>query len=170
MTSYNKTDVKFHSDGFGREALPAVNVKVRRGLDQIDFSALEEIPESLTLEWIERTLSEEDIDRLFWRTCQNEWEMVEQDAETIFDAYSVTVESQGRSGGWACVSGLPDIGDWDAVLLAKWRKFERFAKDIARYVPEQMVYSLALNEWEWDQARQAEEAGLHLDVAKNVAS
>lgn len=154
-----KADVEFHSDG--RESYPAVNVKVYKSLNDVDFTYFE-IPEGLTLEWIEEHVPEGHLDSLFWETCQNEWEMIEQDAEEIFGK-GTRLEQQGRSGGWACVTNLPDIENWDAVMLAKWRKFARYARQIADGIPEQMVYSIGSNEYEIWKDEQAEEAGLHRD-------
>ncbi len=139
---------------------PAVNVKVYRSLWDVKFP-LEDAPEGITREWIE-SLGEDRLDELFWDTCSFEWEMIAQDAAEIFGPH-VKVEQDGRSGGWAVVTGLDDIADWDAVALAKWRRFEKYARAIAHGVPEQMVYSLACNEWETEQNERAEAAGLHRD-------
>lgn len=160
---YTKEDVDTHADGFYGPSLPAVNVKVYEGLESVSFPLDDADAPELTLEWIEEHMSEEDLSWLFGHTCENEWEMIQQDAQTIFSDYTVTVEAQGRSGGWACVKGLPDIEEWDAVLLAKWRKFERFARQIAAGVPEQMAYSIALNEYACWEEEQTEESGLHRD-------
>lgn len=159
---YSKEDVSFHSDGFGRERLPAANVKVRRSIHDVKFP-VDDAPDELTLEMIESKLSEDYLNELFWHVCSSEWEWLEDYAKEIFEGWSIEVEAQGRSGGWACVKGLPDIEEWDAVLLAKWRKFERAAKETADYIPEQMVISIGINEYETWEADAAEEAGLHRD-------
>lgn len=143
---------------------PHVNVKVRRGLEDVDFAGDGEIPDGLTLEWIREHLSDERVDAIFWRTCEDEWEQLQQDAEEVFGA-GVEVHAGGRMSGWACVHGLDCIEEWDAVALAKWRRFERYAEQITRGIPEQMVYSIAANEWEAAEAHRVERAGLHRDVA-----
>jgi hypothetical protein len=164
---YTKEDVDRCYHDIGRRSdcdCPHVNVKVRRGLEDVDFSGADcDIPEGLTLEWIEANLSADYLSELFWHVCSNEWEMLEQDAAEVFGAGAVEIHAGGRSGGWACVTGLPDIADWDAVALAKWRRFERYAKQIAHGIPEQMVYAIAANEWEAAQAADMEEAGRDRD-------
>lgn len=143
---YSREDVQTH---YGSDR-PAVNVKVSRSLADgyRDFQRYEpDADERFTLEWIEETFSDEYLDGLFWMTCEHEWEMVEQDAETVFGS-GVTVERDGRSGGWAVVHGLGDIEEWDAIAIAKWRRFERYAKLLASDVPYQMVASLFYNEFE----------------------
>jgi hypothetical protein len=142
--------------------VPHVNVKVRRGLEDVRFEGDCEIPDGLTVEWIRANISEDELNDLFWQTCQSEWEMLQQDAEEIFGD-GVEVNAGGRSGGWACVTGLEDIESWDAVMLAKWKKFARYAGEYAKGIPEQMVYSIVANEWEAAQEKAAEDAGLHRD-------
>ena len=142
--------------------VPHVNVKVRRGLEDVRFEGDCEIPDGLTVEWIRANISEDELNDLFWQTCQNEWEMLQQDAEEIFGD-GVEVNAGGRSGGWACVTGLEDIESWDAVMLAKWKKFARYAGEYAKGIPEQMVYSIAANEWDAAREKAVEDAGLHRD-------
>ena len=166
MSIQTKDDVArcYHESHQGHRDydVPHVNVKVHRGLESLRFP-LDEAPAELTLEWIRANLSDDQLGELFWETCQNEWEMLQQDATEIFGA-GVEVNAGGRSGGWACVTGLDDIADWDAVALAKWRKFARYADQLARGIPEQMVYSIAANEWEAAREKAQEDAGVHVDV------
>ncbi len=153
MTIRTKDDVDhcYHERRYDNDC-PHVKVKVYRGLEDVRFP-LDEAPAELTLEWIRANLSDERLSQLFWDTCSFEWEMLQQDAEEIFGK-GVKVNAGGRSGGWACVVGLEDIASWDAVMLAKWKRFARYAEAYARGIPEQMVYSIAANEWEWvSQAR-----------------
>lgn len=162
MTIRTKDDVaRCYHERYRDVAVPHVNVKVHGRLEDLRFP-LEDAPAGLTLEWIRKSLSDEELDALFWRTCESEWEMLQQDAEEIFGA-GVEVNAGGRTGGWACVTGLSDISEWDAVMLAKWRRFARYARQTADGVPEQMVYSLACNEWEWAEAKAQEDAGIHVD-------
>jgi hypothetical protein len=146
--SYSRDDVKTH---YGSDR-PAVNVKVRAwpfwaGVD-FDGIAGEEGAPGFSEAWIEAHLSPEHVDGVFWRTCENEWEQLAQDAAEVFGDYRVTVEQDGRSGGWAVVRGLPDLGEWDAVLLGKWRRFERYARSIADGIPELMAETIAINQWQ----------------------
>ena len=113
--------------------------------------------EGFTEEWVREHLSDGQLDSWFWEVCAFEFEMVEQDAAEIFGS-GVKCWQEGRSGGWVVVDGLPELEDWDAVALAKWRRFERFAKAIAADVPYQLVSSLYLNVWQAERAEAEESA------------
>lgn len=162
-----KADVTFHREGFAGDSLPAVNVKVRGLFRDVRLPLADAAP-GLTHEWIAAHLSDEQMDELFWRVCDNEWVSLQSDAADIFGP-GVTVEAEGRSGGWAVVHGLPDVEGWDAVAVAKWARFARYARQCADGVLEQMVYSIDCNEYDWWMAEQAEDAGVHVDVAPMLA-
>lgn len=156
--TYSRDDVQTH---YGSDR-PAVNVKVYGNLsdgfrDLAKYASADfgEIPEGFTEEWVRETFSDDYLDESFWMTCRFEWEMVEQDAEEIFGK-GTTLEQDGRSGGWAVVTSLPPIEEWDAIMLGKWRRFEKYAQAIAADVPYQMVSGLLMNEWEWRVAEEAE--------------
>jgi hypothetical protein len=178
MSRYSRDDVETHADGFG-PIRPAVNVKVYGSLESAwaEFVKDEEPDEGFTLEWIRENVSDESLDAIFWNTCENEFEYLASyatsDEDAIFPASQygrVTIEREGRSGGWAVVDGLPDIEEWDAVLLARWRKFERVAKDIAAGIMVQVLSSVYINEWEWQRAETEErERAANQDVATLTA-
>ena len=42
----------------------------------------------------------------------------------------VKVYSDGRSGGWLVVHGLPDVESWDAIDLGRWAKFEKMIRGL----------------------------------------
>jgi hypothetical protein len=175
---YTRDDVEMHSDGFG-PCRPAVNVKVYGSLESAwaEYVKDEGTDEGFTLEWVRENVSDDHLDAIFWNTCENEFEYLASwatsDDDAIFPAAQygrVTIEREGRSGGGAVVAGLPDIEEWDAVLLARWRKFERVAKEIAASVPLNMLSSLYINEWEWqrDETEERERAA-NQDVATLTA-
>lgn len=63
--------------------------------------------------------------------------------------YHVQVYSEGRSGGWCVVHGLPEIEEWDAIALGRWARFEKGVKLIAdEEYPYQFVWNLAVNVFE----------------------
>lgn len=148
---YSKANVQTHRTGYGTEYLPAVDIKVYTGIEDGDLSEATsgECPEGFTVEWIEAHLSEEEIAAWWQSACEQAWEIGTEDAHEIFRGYG-TVEtwSEGRSGGWCVVSGLPSIEEWDAVLLAKWRKFERFAHGIRDDVPTSCLSLIYINVWD----------------------
>ena len=145
---FRKEDVETHSDGF-RPSLPAVNVKVYGSwTDQDAAEVLAEnasTDERFSVEWLEER--EDELSWLFWEACSSGWEMIEQDAEEIFGG-GVKVSAEGRQGGWAVVDGLPDLEQWDAVMVAKWAKFRRYARAEAENVPRAMVSIAYINAFE----------------------
>lgn len=142
----------------GLHGLPMVNVKVY-GNVQTDgwhqFRNEEDADPEFNEEWLAEHITDEHLDRTFWHVCEFGWEMLQSDAEEIF-GQKVTVEPAGRSGGWAVVRGLEDIEEWDAVALAKWRKFARWARAAADAIPGDMIQSVYINEFEWQKTEDAE--------------
>lgn len=142
---YSRDDVETRSGS------PAVKVKVYGSLSDGFAAFAKSEPDAsprFTEDWVRENFDDEYLDRLFWNTCEWEWEQLEQDAVEILGVSPRDVSREGRSGGWCVVGGLPDVSEWDAVRLAKWRKFERYAQGLASGIPCQMVSSLYFNEWE----------------------
>lgn len=167
-----KDEVVHHSDGF-RGGHPAVNIKVPNLFDDVlaiapevarsEFSD-DEADVSRFVAWLRSLQDSDDYETLdaaqYW-AFHGDWEMVETDAQEIFDGYPVECYTEGRSGGWLVVQGLPDIEDWDAILLAKWRKFHRYVIEIKAGFPWSVAWQLYANAYEsWredDDARRAVE-------------
>lgn len=153
--TYSKDDVDVHSDRF-TDPVPAVNVKVNLwGKNEAAGKAVEQDEQApgfaaWYMDWLE---ANESVYWPFESSCEQGWERLQEDADTIWNEdgsnwqyrYKVTVESQGRSGGWAVVRGLPDLEDWDAIMLAKWRKFERYAGQVVEGIPYDMASIVYLN-------------------------
>jgi hypothetical protein len=166
---YTREDVQFHSDGY-REGRPAVNVKVYRNLHDAWQEFESEEPDHdprFSLDWVEENLSDDATDSYFWDVCESERDYLIayaiEDNDAIFPAAKygrLSVEQEGHMGGWLAVDGLPEIEEWDAILLARWRKFERIAREIADGVPLQMLLSIYINAFEaW--ADEQDDAGAH---------
>lgn len=161
MKSYTRDDVSMHGVGYGGRVLPAVNVKVYKNVTR---EIVEQVnredgyaADGPDLEWVEGRL--EDSPDWFDIACENESEYLREWGVELFAevGHRVTIWHEGRQGGWLVVDGLPDLEEWDAILLAKWRKFERIARDIADGIPAQMVSLLLLNVWEPEQEEHAED-------------
>ena len=177
--TYSRDDVQTHSDGF-RSSRPAVNVKVYRDLRDgwKDFEKDEpDHDPRFTLDWIEENLSDSAVDSYFWSTCETEFEYLSNyavsDDDAIFPASRygrLTVEQEGRMGGWAVVDGLPDIEEWDAVLIARWGKFERIAREIADGIPRQMIDSIYINAFEAWSDEQDDAASYNAEVPVDQAN
>lgn len=153
-----KDDIEFHG------GKPAVNVKVDTYLrhvklpiclggvstrigSQITWQYTE--PE-FTAEWVEENLDYEAIQFYFDNACEEGWQQLQDLADAIWleTWYAPKVWSEGRSGGWAVVDGLPDVEDWNAVMLSKWRRFAKYAREVADDVPTQVMTTIYLNRWE----------------------
>jgi hypothetical protein len=138
--TYSRDDVETHTTGYYGPSLPAVNVKVYArtpAFPVVDAPGVSE-------EWYDAYAEQNEW--LFDAACEGGRESIEMNAEEIFGAH-VKVWFEGRSGGWAVVDGLPDLDEWDAVQLGKWRRFEKWAKQEAASVPEQMVILAYFNGW-----------------------
>lgn len=152
MAGYSKEDVDQHPRGYGYGMVPAVNVKTDPwSVDRHFGKIAEEYDDPSFVEWAERQ-SDDFWNGEFEFACEVGWEDLQSDAEEIF-GQGVKVYSEGRSGGWAIVDGLKEFEDWDAVDLAKWRKFERWAKDTAQTIPESMVELAYINAYSAERER-----------------
>jgi hypothetical protein len=162
MAHYTKSDVEFHTDGYGDKSKPAVNVKVYGstwtiplpyclgGVSHVeapDVITYQYSDPGFTHDWIEENIQDHVSSEYFELACRDGVEMIESEAQTIFGNH-VKVYQEGRSGGWVIVDGIDDFESWDAVMLAKWHKFEAYAKNISRDVPYQMVSMIYMNEYE----------------------
>lgn len=150
----SKEDIEFHRLGYGYNSVPAVNVKVHFWLEDAYKLFRKYEPDAnphFTVEWIEQHTPDDDTDywmHLFSFACESGWEQIQGYAEEIWGK-GVKVYSEGRSGGWAYVDGIDtDVDSWDAIDLARWRRFAKFARAEADDVPYQMVSSIYINEFD----------------------
>lgn len=137
-----KSDIEFHSDGYGsRNARPAVNVKVSRcGLDSDALVA----QFNCTKQDAERALQ-----YAFESAQSNFWEQAQERVSELFPHDKATVYTEGRSGGWLVVHGLPDVSTWDAPMVGKWAALVKWCREEIAYrtAKEQMLDDITANEW-----------------------
>lgn len=149
-----KSDVETHYE-HGRSH-PAVNVKhhlwvpdlIRKYKDDgHEFSG-----DAGFWAWLKELWDRSDYDALdgpdeFAReSC---WDDAQTVADEIWPERTVKVWSEGRSGGWCVVHGLPDIEDWDAIALGRWARFEKQIKQIAHEgYPYDFIWHAYVNVWE----------------------
>lgn len=158
-TTFSRDDVRTHVSGYSGPSLPAVNVKCH--VWQYDFTddLLRSVgseqgydPDEFVSWWHSKESDPDEFDRFLnvWWECAAEsaWEDFQSDAEFIFDRWNVTVEQEGRSGGWLVLRGLPDVDEWDAVLLGKYRKFAKWCNSIVEAAPESIATLAAINSYE----------------------
>lgn len=84
------------------------------------------------------------------------------DAAEVFPQ-SVEIWQEGRSGGWLVVGGLPDLHDWDAIALGRWRRFEKMVRSLVADHPRAVAWLIITNVYE---PEKAEEARLAANVEK----
>lgn len=84
----------------------------------------------------------------FWEEWRNVDRYPQPDDRPYFDR-PVYVYQDGRQGGWLYVTGLPPIETWDAVVLAKWARFQRDVEaDVAyRCSLDNIVETIVANQW-----------------------
>lgn len=151
-----KTEIEMHRDGWYGDPLPSVNVKVRaygedflKAFDEAwpDYS-VGDAADPRARAMYEDALERYDEGWLFQAACEIGWERAQEDAEQIFTDYAVKIESQGRSGGHLVVRGLPDVEEWDAVLVQKWARFARYVRSEVNEIPYVMADLWLANTWE----------------------
>lgn len=144
---YSKSDVDTHSGGYGSRQYPAINVKVYHFVSiykVVDKFGCSEDQAERALQFAFDAAQER-----FWHDFAQEY------AEDVFKE-SVKVYSAGRSSGWLIVDKLPDIETWDAIMLGKWRKFEKGVKREIEYYtsPEYVLDNIEANQWYKDGSEQ----------------
>jgi hypothetical protein len=164
VKGYTKDDVQMHSEGFGRGARPAVNVKAYR------FPTTDQVVERFGCS--EETAGKA-LEYAFELACYSFWEVGATNiAEHYFGpAYGhVThkdrkVWQEGRQGGWLVVHDLPDLDEWDGVMLNRWALFERSCRREVAYLTswEQVEGSIEANGWALDQTAIEGAVGAALD-------
>lgn len=177
MTIRKKEDVQItYHNGVGDRS-PMVNVKVYGSVSsvplplELDASFPAGRPDLLTThysdpgfthEWIEENVSDDEMSEWFYFACESGFEWLQDEASRIFDNYNVTVYSAGRSGGWAVVEGLPEIEEWDAIMLSKWKRFANVAEEVTDDIPRSIVGLIYSNVYEraLDEAENAREAAV----------
>lgn len=147
-----KADIEYHGLGYGSKRVPAVNVKVRDWDWQRAFLKwvkwYRDYDPRFTVEWIEEHVSDEQKDQIFWRSCEQGWEDLQEKAEEIYGSH-VKVYSEGRSGGWAYIDGMnTDVDSWDAIEFTQWRSFSNYAKRRAKSILADCVDSIYINEFD----------------------
>ncbi len=129
-----------HSDGYGdREAHPAINVKVYNfEMSTEAIMARFGCSEAVAQKAIE--FAWDAAQRSFWEY----WQTRDGGTENGFGDSSreylyfpgfpdARVESEGRSGGWFVVLGLPDTSEWGEALRASWAKLESDVEADVKY-------------------------------------
>lgn len=116
---FRKSDIEFHSEGYGRRNRPAVNVKVYHF--QTDWKVADTFHCSEEIAQQALNFSFESAQSRFWEDAQDR-------AEEIWGR-GVKVYSEGRSGGWLIVDGIgEDVESWDAIAVSQWGRLVRWCE------------------------------------------
>jgi hypothetical protein len=131
--TYSRDDVDTYYT-WSRERLPSINVKTSGygwEKEAARVAADNDVP-GFTSEWCEANISEDTANALWEWAIESGREDIANDADLVYEdtPWSPKCSYDGRSGGHLVVDGLPDLDEWDAVLLGKWRRFERYVRAI----------------------------------------
>lgn len=154
MAKFKKTDVEMHSDGYGwSNAHPAIDVKVHGRLG----ASIDDVVEKFGCS---KDQAEKALEMAFDAECHSFWEywcdpgsmgngLTGSPEYAYFPHEKVTVECQGRSGGWLVVKGLPPVEEWDAVMVSRWAKFQRHVlADMEFHISkEALLEAINMNQW-----------------------
>ena len=121
-----KTEITVYntSPGF----LPAINVKVynpgwNSETVKTEYGCSEKTAENAAQEAWDLACS------AFWRYWADDADLTE-----YFPGHGkLEVFSEGRSGGWLVLSGLPEFEDWTSDLLAQWESFVTAVNDTIKH-------------------------------------
>jgi hypothetical protein len=136
-----KSDIEVHSDrGAGH---PAINVKYHGN----GFMLKEKVMEQFKCS---EPCAEKALEYA-WNMAQRDfWEDAEELVKDIFPEGKMY--SEGRSGGWLTVHGLPDVDTWDAIMVSRWSKLDKGIQNSmkcftdAKYILE----NIERNQWYLD--------------------
>jgi hypothetical protein len=150
-----KDEIQTHGDGFGYgRSRPAFNVKVYDYLRDeetlqrawADFFGGPYDPRAWAL-W--ESMSDEEKQGYHDFACESESEtFTETDVPEVFPGAEAYHE--GRSGGWIVLDGLPDVEEWDAVMVAKYARLAKWARLYVEDIPFQTAGLFLINRWESD--------------------
>lgn len=145
-----------HYDGHAR---PVVNVKIHSYRQQWEASGLiarvardaGDRSGGFTWTWLDAHVNNEAQNFWYDRAIEHAWEQLQADvdAEHVFD-HPAKVYGAGRSSGWAYINGftVDSVLEWDAIAVARWATFCRFAREAADDVPYQYLSLIYLNVYE----------------------
>jgi len=106
-----------------RNLCPALDVKVYNSLEdaepgvwnRIRAELPEEVCDGFTPEWLSENLSDEEVGQWQNFVIEDELEQAITLAQQLFGD-GAGVETDGRSGGWLLLTGLPDVFDWNKYV------------------------------------------------------
>lgn len=192
---YSRADVTTYHPGYGwGERLPAVNIKrhLWESGETGDFptALLEGVargrgydPDPFAAWW--RSQGDDAIENLIdgadgygfrYFALESELEYLAEwcnsaeRSDALFPDHAVTLETEGRSGGWLVVRGLPDLDTWDAVMLSRWRRFERIVRHMVDDFAATVAGLVCINTYESELAEAEAERRRLAEVDRQVSA
>lgn len=146
---FKKSSVTMHRENYGT-ANPSVCVKV--------YNVGASIEDVVAKFACTEAQAEKALGFAFDAACRAFWEYWQDttgDCENglsdnaYFPGHDVTVHCEGRSGGWLIVNGLPEIDEWDAILVTCWNKFQKDVKADVDYRmgKDTLLEDIDANKW-----------------------
>jgi hypothetical protein len=152
---YRKVDIDRRTDNGYGAYYPAVNVKSYHfpSAEQVmaEWPGTDEATAQKALEF-----AYDMAQRIFWEYWQDTTGGVENGLYgnleyAFFKSHNnrLTVDCQGRSGGWLVVLGLPPVEEWDAIMVSAWSRFEKAVKEDVTFRTswESVKEDIEANEW-----------------------
>lgn len=154
-------EVQMHSD-MGRTQHPAFNIKVRQGPESVTLPIeLGSVADTVdgpmrkiftdpefTLDWIEENVGPGDKNGIWENVCEANYDYAKQQLEELF-SLDVSISTEGRSGGWMVIDGLPeDISEWDDELRRQWVEAGEIVKACVEDVPRAYLVSIYSDSFE----------------------
>jgi hypothetical protein len=134
-----KSEIETHSDGY-RPSNPAINVKVRRmGITVAQVAEHFQCTQSI---------AQRAMDFAFESAQVQFWEQAKEFVADVFGS-GVTVYSEGRSGGWLTLHGLPSIESWDALMVSKYARVANWCQTEIEYrgCRDNVIDDIDANQW-----------------------
>jgi len=131
---YTRDDVETHGRGFYSHGNPAINVKAHDFPYVHNRDVQSAWGQKYTEAQITRALNFafESLQETFWEGWHEVLEHPERDYD-FFPQHTIRMDGEGRQGGWMIITGLPDLDNWDAIMLARWRHLERVVREDVAY-------------------------------------
>ncbi len=125
----------YHSDDY-REDMPGISVKAH-SFPHVSFFERLGLDEDTAGRVAEKTFEE---------CCEYFWHEADKICLEIYGPVP-TVRRCGRSGGWLCVYGLPEVLSWRKIWRGRWYEFEKRIHELFVEVnSEEFVKRIAM-EW-----------------------
>src|SRR5687767_15153513 len=126
----------------GSQGLPMLNVKHYGRSDYV--SAVQERFKC------SEPVAEQALEYAYESAVERFWNLAKDDVDNVFGSRpKLEVYSEGRSGGWLVVQGLPNVETWDAIQLGKWAQYAKYIRETIKWLAsaEEILDAIESNRW-----------------------